>query len=51
MKFKRTTLFWDVKPLSMIEVHWHFTGIYCLHLEGKVDEQEAGGKQSVPLKD
>jgi hypothetical protein len=29
-----STVFRDVMVYSLVEVYWHFAGIYCLHLQG-----------------
>jgi hypothetical protein len=30
----KMSVFWDVVPHSLIEVHWRFRGVYCLHHQG-----------------
>jgi hypothetical protein len=30
----KSTLFWDVMPHSLLEVHWHLRRMYCFHLQG-----------------
>jgi hypothetical protein len=40
----RMTAFWDIALCSLIEVDWHFRGVYCLHHQG--DQW----KQCAPLK-
>jgi hypothetical protein len=29
-----STIFWCVTLCSLVEVYWHFRGMYCLHLQG-----------------
>jgi hypothetical protein len=30
----KTTVFCDVAPCSLAEIHWHFRGAYCLYHQG-----------------
>jgi len=32
-----TTVFWGVKSCSFVESYWHFKGICCLHLQGRIN--------------
>jgi hypothetical protein len=27
-------VFWDTAPCSLVEIDWHFRGVYCLHHQG-----------------
>jgi hypothetical protein len=31
----KRTVRWHLMPCSLVEVHWRFRRIYCLHLQGK----------------
>jgi hypothetical protein len=47
----KSAIFWDAMLCSPVEVHQHFWGIYCLHLQGKTvsrtrNWQKADGKHS-----
>jgi hypothetical protein len=33
---KKSTIFWDVTPCSLVEVYPHFGGIYRLHIQGQM---------------
>jgi hypothetical protein len=54
-KFKsrwKSTIFWDIMPCSLVEIHWYFQGVYYLCLQGgrvswARNQQEVGGKKSV----
>jgi hypothetical protein len=32
----KMTVFWDISPCSLVEVHQHFRGAYCLHHDNTV---------------
>jgi hypothetical protein len=34
LEYPKITVFWDVILCSLVEVQWHFGGIYCLNLWG-----------------
>jgi hypothetical protein len=31
----KSIIFWDVTPLSLVEVYQRYGGTYCLHLQGR----------------
>jgi hypothetical protein len=41
------TVFWDVKPCSLVEVYRRFRGAYCLYHEG--DRPDDGGSKHLYL--
>jgi hypothetical protein len=45
----KSTIFWDVMSLSVVEVHWCFTRTYCFHLQCQsvsqaISQQNVGSK-------
>jgi hypothetical protein len=37
----KSYLFCHMMPYSLVEVHWHFQGMYCFHLQGWIGSQAA----------
>jgi hypothetical protein len=38
-RWLKSTVFWDMKPCTVIEVCWRFGGTYCLHFQGPTANQ------------
>jgi hypothetical protein len=44
------TTFWDMKPCSLTEADWHFSGEYCLHRQVALRQRDAISQEAAILK-